>query len=1790
MDPTLPEPAPTTPETRRSPLREKLTQIITNVKRLPAPMVFGIFIIVGLTSVLVLSYALNRQNTASETPLVTLHGKPILLSNREIEMKAEYSDSIGVEMDSTFVLASEKELPLEVIKQSLSVSPEIPLEITQKTPYKVLVAPREHLRENAVYTFSLSEGVIAGVDDTIPYKWAFQTKNSFSVVTSIPRNQATHVPVNSGIEVTFSHENFNDPLPYVSISPTTELVFERHQKTAVFIPAKLEPNTVYTFTIKGDLPIRGSDEKLGEDVVIRFETTSNYDENTDNSKYYFNFSKQSVEIAPGTEPAIGVYSYYYREDRPTSLQVEVYKYPSTDRFLAEITRRDTIPTWSAKQWDVYQPDTTELERIASFTGDIQYGQYQGYVLFPEPLPQGQYLAIARNEHFTSSVLIQVSTLTAYHTIAKNTSHLWLNTTDTQQPVSGAQVTVLPTTSVGSTNIEGLLSFDSSVILADTTKLHYLLIKHEGQTLVVPSNQAYYGENRAFEDIHTYWATNSEYWSYVYVDKPIYQQSDIVNYWGILKHRDVVNSPTNAHIRLARSQDSAILQENDLAFSPFGTFEGSLLLRNVSPGYYYVELTVGEQRIRTQYIHIKPYTKPSYTLSLQADRKGVFAGDTVQFTGEAQFYNGAPVAGLELTYRNTDIKADEKGTFSFPFTPTYDASTYYPSEEILKIRPRLSEEAEIQASAPITVFGPKYDLSTTVIYPDNSSFLASATVSEIDVAAYNAGSSYKKNPDSPVNVAITVKEMHYEKKEDGQYYDFVTKKVVKKYRYDTVSKTVESLTRPTNSAGIVEYSRTFIPDVWYEISFSVTDAQGRIDREATTAYNWSRYDTFYSQDGYSLHHKNQQGQQEGYTIGEDVTLAALKDGAPMTDTGTKKFLYIKAQRGIRDIRLSSSPEYSFTYSEKDLPNITIVAIYFDGTTYRVMNDSVRVNQESRTLSIDVKPQKSTYGPREEVVLDIQTKNAGGIGVPALVNFSVVDEAVFAVSEQYTQPVSDIYQTVDSGISFSYATHQYPLDRSAGEMGAACFTGDTPIAISPTQTKPIKDIQTGDTIFTFGASRENGLIEDTVTGVDVHTVSQILVINEHLKVTPEHVVFINNSWMPIGSAKIGDSLIDSNGKPVTITSIRKEYGTFTVYNLHIEKNHTFIANNIYVHNSKDGTRSVFVDTPFFGSVTTNNTGKGIAKFALPDNLTQWRLTYHGVTNDLLVGTGKSLVYTTKPVFVQPSMNNTYVIEDAPSISLRTFGSALTANDEIKYSVSIPSLGWDSPHEYTQKAFEQVLIQLPELTIGNHQLTVEARTEKGSDTVMRTFEVLHSRTYQKNITDIPITPDTRLENIQQPTTVTLANAQRNRYYAELNYLAWLQNERVDFALVRNLAREQLNAHFNANLPESPFTSGEYEQDGIALLPYGAPDPIVSARLAVVAADKFDRTALSAYFEGFRIRERSSYDELTSSLLGSAALNEPVLQEVYTALDNLDLSIDQRLQLVIGLAILGDFERGYTEYKDILEKHGEEATPYIRIISGDSQDTSITSTALAMIVGTILDDPRAEGMFRYITEYQSNDATTQLESLFYLMKKVPNLSTEPSRVTYVLDGTEYAIELANGAVHAFVVQPDQAPQVVFKDISGDIGATLEWTSAFQQPNDTHITKIERAIFAGDSTKQDSKEIYEDNIVRVEIPYRIEDGNEGCYSVVDYLPSGLKAVSRSYRDYGYIPNDQIYPYRIDENAVYYCVPVTSTNRTASGTLIYYARVSSPGTYTFDGTVFQSDKVPSDRAIGKSTSIIIKPR
>ena len=150
---------------------------------------------------------------------------------------------------------------------------------------------------------------------------------------------------------------------------------------------------------------------------------------------------------------------------------------------------------------------------------------------------------------------------------------------------------------------------------------------------------------------------------------------------------------------------------------------------------------------------------------------------------------------------------------------------------------------------------------------------------------------------------------------------------------------------------------------------------------------------------------------------------------------------------------------------------------------------------------------------------------------------------------------------------------PIVEGAGGGGGGgaqgCFPAGTKVS-TPQGIKNIEDLKEGDEIYSF--NKDKNIEIDIIEKVFEHENNKILKITlwdgSVVRSTANHWFFNEyNRFTPLENFKVGDVLIHKSGDVMPIEKIEED-GYERVYNFHVLKNHTYIANDILVHNGGGG----------------------------------------------------------------------------------------------------------------------------------------------------------------------------------------------------------------------------------------------------------------------------------------------------------------------------------------------------------------------------------------------------------------------------------------------------------------------------------------------------------------------------------------------------------------------------------------------------------------------------------------------
>jgi hypothetical protein len=118
-----------------------------------------------------------------------------------------------------------------------------------------------------------------------------------------------------------------------------------------------------------------------------------------------------------------------------------------------------------------------------------------------------------------------------------------------------------------------------------------------------------------------------------------------------------------------------------------------------------------------------------------------------------------------------------------------------------------------------------------------------------------------------------------------------------------------------------------------------------------------------------------------------------------------------------------------------------------------------------------------------------------------------------------------------------------------------------------TKAIEDVQPGDRVLAFDKKHALGtpLRARQVNAVKSFENKEIIQINGMIKASPDHLLPLaeNGKHSAVGDLKVGDSILDRDGKPVLIDKI-EHLQSEDVYNFEVDEDFTYVANGIRSNN--------------------------------------------------------------------------------------------------------------------------------------------------------------------------------------------------------------------------------------------------------------------------------------------------------------------------------------------------------------------------------------------------------------------------------------------------------------------------------------------------------------------------------------------------------------------------------------------------------------------------------------------------
>jgi len=908
------------------------------------------------------------------------------------------------------------------------------------------------------------------------------------------------------------------------------------------------------------------------------------------------------------------------------------------------------------------------------------------------LPQGAYILVARAEGQSARQLLLVTDAHILVHSGGTRMDIYVSDVITGEPIANARVHVWQQVAHDK-HVEREAQTDANGLARITTD------GAQGATLIT----AVAGARQAYHQTYTHWygrqLADAQWRIYAFTDRPAYRPGETVQ-WKILarmRRGEEWVTPDGAALEYTIvNPRGEKVTSGSAKLSAFGSFWAELALSESMPlGMYTVNFTTAknEHRGSAELFRLEEYKLPEFLVRVETpEGKQYRLGDTIEATIDASYYFGGPVANATV---EAVVYQQPFYRYWYPhrhYHWLYDPAPDYGSGTIIK-RETLTTDAagrailridtprdgtdmtyriearvvdasrrEVRGEGNVRVMRQRYSVMAR---PEHFVHRPGESVS-VDFRAVDAN-------DKPVQVTGTVK---------------VVRRVVRggpvpppvpmprgrrgggvvppPYRYDEEEVLTTTLT--TNAEG--EATLTFTPKTtgYYVVRWTSTDGPRARDVITAETAVWVT-DRNTTDIGYrALSGLDLIIDKETLRQGETASVMIV------TPDSGRWVLFTSAGDDILDtqvVRMDGTVRLvQIPVDKKHIPNFFITASTVFDRALSTDTERIVVPPVEQFLTVDVKPDREQYEPRQEGTVTVTTRDANGRPVSAEVALAVSDEAVTAIQQD----------TAGDPRQFFYGDVRHnPVQVSAGLQ--------TQQYVKLEEKPPVDKEQDG---LAFESYEEMKMKSEAVGGV----------VGARMRDSAA------NAAPPPPPSPVPPPVLQSaRAEAITVTAEASAVGAGTAGGIDVQ------------------VRTDFRSTAFWKpDLITDANGTATVKVAYPEALTTWRATARAASAGAQFGMASSTARTTMPLLVRLQAPRFFVAGDRVTISAvinNNTDEALTVNAQLEATglsggqATVPVQV--APHAEA-RADWTVTADQP----GPAKLRVTARNAKYGDAMERAFVV--------------------------------------------------------------------------------------------------------------------------------------------------------------------------------------------------------------------------------------------------------------------------------------------------------------------------------------------------------------------------------------------------------------------------------------------------------------------------------------
>ena len=755
-------------------------------------------------------------------------------------------------------------------------------------------------------------------------------------------------------------------------------------------------------------------------------------------------------------------------------------------------------------------------------------------------------------------------------------------------------------------------------------------------------------------------------AYIYTQQPVYRPGQEVNFKAIFRNKkgnEIINVPgTNFNIS-AKSPKNKEVYSGEAETNEFGSLSGSFNLdENADLGYYSIIFTKDGISYYGSFA-VEEYKKPEYKVNVTTDKHNYTNGDKINAVVSADYYFGSPV-------KNANVQVNiYRQNYWRPWWYWSEWAWFYKG---FRTERYLGGQQELiyQQSGVLNDSG-KFNLSYKVESGRDYDYqyIISAQVTDASRRAID-GSAQVFVTRGYFTISTSPEKYFYQQGKEIKINinasDFSDKPIQTDFRvivnYPDKSKSTkmkdisDTLWAKTNEAGSAVVSFNPRDDRLGYFNYQIIAFDER-EREiiATSSFYIGDYNDYYYQRtnaGLEII-TDKDAYEKGDSLIAYVFLPNSEQELLLTYETDKIIFYKKLKPETNSFELKER------LTDKYSPSFNISISFIKDRMLYQTTKLVGVLAKDKFLNISLKPSKEIYKPGEQANYEIVVKDYLGNPVKNTeVSFGIIDESIYAIKEDETQPIETFYyspqysymptyNSLQAGNFSSYSRPVTYIDKNyfsykkdtrkynSELYGKITFENDEALinglyiilagekhfytsVIDSIGNYKVENIAQGKYQL-FIAAGMSGMI--LIDEVNVKGKKQYGISLDQLKISQlKEMITLN-----VGGVAEGDA--------VNELVARQDAAPMAALKTVSSESVMLMADKDQLQFVQADVRSNFVDALIWKAhVVTDENGKANVEFKIPDNLTTWRTTVRGITKSTDVGQSVNKFISRKDLLIR------------------------------------------------------------------------------------------------------------------------------------------------------------------------------------------------------------------------------------------------------------------------------------------------------------------------------------------------------------------------------------------------------------------------------------------------------------------------------------------------------------------------------------------------------------------------------